>query len=108
MDSKIQRLINETFAWHEEKSGHERLWGWFGLSYASFLVLPRIMMHAMPDEWQRRMAVLLEEYDEAFPSHPATDCNVLKRDAGRFVSWPSWLLHYRRPDLSEIERARSP
>lgn len=25
---------------------------WFGLSYASFLVLPRVLMQDMPPEWQ--------------------------------------------------------
>ena len=28
---------------------------WFGLSYASFLTLPRVLMEAMPEEWQRKM-----------------------------------------------------
>lgn len=38
--------------------GYDALWGWFGLSRASFLVLPRVLMHEMPDDWQLRMAAL--------------------------------------------------
>ena len=30
----------------------ERLSRWFGLSYASWLTMPRVMMEAMPEEWQ--------------------------------------------------------
>jgi len=45
------------------KKGYDKLWSWFGLSYASFLTLPRVMMHEMPDEWQGKMADLLEEWD---------------------------------------------
>src|SRR5690606_33683217 len=39
---------------HQQKQaanqGRERLWTWFSLSYASFLVLPRAGMHQMPDD----------------------------------------------------------
>ncbi|MBT7631292.1 MAG: hypothetical protein HN597_16555 [Desulfobacula sp.] len=50
--------------------GKERLWGWFELSYASFLVIPRVLMHSMPDDWQNQMASLLEEYQDTFPNQP--------------------------------------
>ena len=43
--------------------GHDRLWVWFGLGRPSWLTMPRVMMHAMPDDWQERMAALLEEWD---------------------------------------------
>lgn len=102
----IQKLIDDTTAAHEAQSGHSRLWGWFGLSYASFLVLPRVLMCAMPDDWQKRMAVLLEEYDDAYPQHPDLECNVLWRCGRHFKKWPYWLLNYRHPDTEEIENAR--
>ena len=46
--------------------GRERLWAWFGLTYASWLTMPRVMMHAMPEDWQDRMAQLCEEWDAAW------------------------------------------
>jgi hypothetical protein len=42
---------------------------WFGLTYASYLVLPRSVMQSMPVEWQRRMVALLEEADEQLGRH---------------------------------------
>jgi len=82
--------------------GYDALWLWFGLSRASFLTLPRVLMHEMPDEWQGKMAALLNEMDEAFPKSPAGDA-IVRRRAG---SWPDWLLNYRRPQPSEIDQAR--
>ncbi|MGE4340337.1 MAG: hypothetical protein AB7E55_30965, partial [Pigmentiphaga sp.] len=78
------------------------LWLWFGLSRASFLVLPRILMHDMSDEWQAKMAALLDELDRTFPAHPAGTTLVRRRE-GKF---PSWLLNYRRPDEQELARLR--
>ena len=37
---------------------------WFGLSYASFCVMPRVFMEAMPPEWQGKMAQWLFVYDD--------------------------------------------
>lgn len=103
---EIQELIDDVNAKHEAQRGYARLWGWFGLSYASFLVLPRIMLHAMPDEWQKRLAILLEEYEDAYPNHPPDECRVQHIRNGRFARWPGWLLQYRRPDAERIEEAR--
>lgn len=87
--------------------GHQHLSQWFGLSYASFATLPRILMEAMPDEWQGRMAVLLFEYEASYPVQdhlPGTRVQAV-RD-GKLVSFPPWLLHYRHPDREEIARLR--
>lgn len=48
----------------------EHIHTYFGLSYASHVVLPRTLLQSMPDKWQRRMVRLLEEFDAAFPQHP--------------------------------------
>lgn len=40
--------------------------GWFGLSYASWLVLPRLILQGMPPEWQAKMIALLKEMDDTF------------------------------------------
>lgn len=86
--------------------GHDRLWGWFSLSYASFLTLPRVLMHAMPDEWQAKMAELLEQYDDAFPNRPDFGTRVQVTVAGKLVQTPGWLINYRHPDLGMIDRLR--
>lgn len=99
-------LIDDTNEKHEAQSGTSRLWGWFGLSYAAWCVLPRVLMCAMPDDWQKRMAILLEEYSDAYPNHPDTDCLVLSRKGQRFLKWPGWLTNYRHPNETEIENAR--
>lgn len=87
--------------------GHDRLWNWFGMSYASWLTMPRVMMHAMPDDWQNRMAALCEEWDEAWNSHdmPIPSVSAVG-ERGKFTKWPSWLLNYRHPNATEIERLR--
>ena len=37
---------------------------WFGLSYASYLVLPRSILQSTPQEWQDKFVDLLEELEE--------------------------------------------
>jgi hypothetical protein len=39
---------------------------YFGLSYSSNLVLPRVLMQSMPLEWQYRMVECLRHFDTAF------------------------------------------
>ena len=88
--------------------GYHRLWGWFGLSRASFLTLPRILMHEMPDDWQGKMANLLAEYDATFDRQNFPECKVMAvRDDGKFASWPEWMLNYRRPCMGSIAAIRS-
>jgi len=90
------------------RPGYDDLWLWFGLSRASFLVLPRVLMHEMPDEWQSEMAALLREYRDAFPALPEigtrVQCTTLD---GKLRSFPDWMLDYRHPDKTEISRARA-
>lgn len=44
---------------------HEAIHLWFGLSYASYLTIPRSILQSMPDEWQKKFVLLLDEMDEA-------------------------------------------
>lgn len=86
----------------ESPYGADALHLWFGLSYASFLTLPRSFMQAMPDDWQGRMAQLLNEWDEHWDSdnHPPEQLIVSAKINNKFTSMPSWLKDYRlwRPD----------
>jgi hypothetical protein len=34
---------------------------WFGLSYSSYLVLPRLMLESMPRRWQLKMIALINQ-----------------------------------------------
>jgi len=52
---------------------HEAIHGWFGLTYANYLVLPRTLLQSMPDVWQVKFVHLLREMDEAFEHVPQAD-----------------------------------
>lgn len=88
--------------------GRDRLHLWFGLSYASWLTLPRVAMQDMPDEWQDRMAQLLEEFSDYFSEMdfggtPSVHC---KDAEGKFKPWAAWIGNYRYPDYNALNAAR--
>lgn len=90
-----------------QPTGYDQLWGWFGLSYAAWLTLPRILMHEMPDDWQAKMAQLLEQWDETWDTSDLPCTQVTGVRSNRFVAWPSWLMEYRHPNNAEIEAHRA-
>ncbi len=49
-----------------EDPGGEPVHEWFGLTYSSYQVLPRVLMQSMPVAWQRQMVGLLEQLRDAF------------------------------------------
>ena len=85
----------------------EDLGCWFGLSYASWLTMPRVMMEAMPKEWQQRMARLLNEYEDAFPNQPDIGTRVQITKHGKLVKALPHLLNYRHPDKAKIDAMRA-
>lgn len=71
---------------------------WFGLTYSSYLVVPRTVMEQMPLDWQEKMTELLEFADEYFvPSLPSVTYRVTAIDTntGKFIKDP--LANYRYP-----------
>jgi hypothetical protein len=80
------------------RHGNDALSCFFGLSKASFLTLPRVLMEQMPDEWQGRMAVLLNEMGEKYTTGELEFTVHCKDRKGRFKRIPSELLNYRHPD----------
>lgn len=42
---------------------NEPIHHWFGLTYSSYLVLPRVGLQSMPEPWQRKLVALLEEME---------------------------------------------
>lgn len=89
--------------------GYNRLWAWFGLSRASWLTIPRVLLHEMPQEWQEKMAALLEEMDGVFhfPDDPTDKIIVQRKSDGKFASWPDWVNRYRNPDMDEINKRKA-
>lgn len=87
--------------------GEEALWNQFGLSRASWLVLPRAMMHQMPDDWKLRMAQLMDEFDEKVSELDIDfDVEVSGKRNGKYVSIPDWVTNYRHPRKKLIEAFR--
>lgn len=79
----------------------ERIHGWFSLSYANYMVLPRVLLQSMPDEWQEKFVDLLEEYDDHWCSLPEDfqpgSYRVNAVRDGQLVSLKSYRLpHYNR------------
>ncbi|HBP4588988.1 TPA: hypothetical protein L5618_001177 [Pseudomonas aeruginosa] len=90
----------------QANSGYDQLWAWFGLSRSAYAVLPRVMMHAMPDEWQGRFAELMDEWDDHWPNQPDITAHVQIKQNNRFISTPPWLLNYRHPDHNQLNAMR--
>lgn len=91
-----------------ETPGRDRLWLWFGLGRASFLTMPRVLMHEMPDDWQSKMAALLEEYDATFTEWPPDiGTRVQITDAGKLTRLHGWLKEYRYPAKGKIENLKA-
>lgn len=91
-----------------KRDGYNALWLWFGLERASFCVLPRAFMHEMPDEWQWKMAELLNEWDATWNwDESGIDGNSVHLKRGnKFIAAPDWLVNYRRPDLEKISKMK--
>lgn len=72
---------------------------YFGLSYASYLVLPRSVLQSMPVEWQQRFVGCLKElgqmFDRPLPLEGTYYVRV-KADIGRYLEDP----------LQDYERGR--
>lgn len=90
----------------EISHGRDALWSWFGCSRASFITIPRIMAHDMPDDWQQKMCDLLEEYDATFINQPNLGTRVQCTKGGRLCKWPYWILDYRHPDRVELHKLK--
>ena len=74
----------------------ETIWDFFGLTYASYLVLPRVVMQGMPEEWQKRFVGMMKELEETMGTdhEPEGGYRVLPLDIKKRVT-KSNLPHYR-------------
>jgi hypothetical protein len=73
------------------------MWDWFGLTRASYLVLPRTLLCGMPEEWQEKFANMLDEMREVYDCSQIQDNYTvqLRGENNRFISDP--LRNYRHP-----------
>jgi len=70
--------------------------------------MPRVLMHEMPDEWQGKMAALLNEYDATFANWPSGwGVRAQLTNNGKMQAMPEWLTNYRHPDRAAIAKIRS-
>ena len=78
----------------------------FGLTYAGYFVLHRSLMEAMPADWQRRFASLVDEYWDTYDSAKVPDTFEvrLRDERGRWLTDP--FHDYRHPDRDKIAAAR--
>jgi hypothetical protein len=75
--------------WHDDYSGGP-IWDWFGLSYSSYVVLPRRALCSLPIEWQERFVALMDEAQSLLPPEATEgEYMVRKRIGGRFVADPN-------------------
>lgn len=79
------------------KITENKLWNWFGLSHATYLTIPRVLLHEMPIKWQNKLATLLEEYDNLFPSLPPFSTRVMMIKNKKPTLTPEWIKSYRHP-----------
>jgi hypothetical protein len=91
--------------------GFERLVAFFGAPIRSraFHVWPRVLMHQMPDDWQRRAAELLEEFEAAFPNgDDVFQIRCRSKTTGKLVETPEFYLSYlKRDGLAEVAKMRA-
>lgn len=74
-------------------------WLYFGLSYASWLVLPRVALQSMPDDWQHKFFLLVEELEDTleFPEEYTSEFVVTMKRNGKLAK--NVLPHYRHNRL---------
>lgn len=79
-----------------ETSDKPDIHAWFELTYAQYLVLPRVILQSMPDEWQIKFVELLQEFDAAFD---------WRRD-GCWVQFKDCTGRFMHDELRDYERGR--
>jgi hypothetical protein len=75
----------------------------FGLSHASFLVLPRIALQSMSTEWQHKFFALVDELENTivFPDGYISEYAVTAKHNNKFAK--HGLPHYRHNYLPRKE-----
>lgn len=77
----------------------------FGLTYASFLVVPRTFLMDMPIEWQNKFTKLMEEYNDSINDlSPDYEYNlsVTFKKNGKFTKTPEVFTNYKHPKHMDV------
>lgn len=74
---------------------NEPIHSYFGLSYASYLVVPRSLLQSMPDPWQARLVRCLEELFDTYTNY-AHYVVQTKDERGKFT----------KDNLADYDRGR--
>ena len=69
--------MSEEYTETDYINGADHLSCKFSLSHASFLTIPRVLMEAMPDEWQERMATGFETHKQGRDGDALTELQHL-------------------------------
>lgn len=79
-------------------------WDYFGLSRASWLVLPRVALQSMPLEWQEKFFALVREMEETieYPEGYSGEFSVTMTREGKFAK--GCLPPYRHHTLPTKEK----
>lgn len=99
--------IDEEIEIEDDREYSDHIHDMFGLTYASYLVLPRSILQSMPSDWQCRFRALMKEYDEATSIiDDGVDYQVTGKDGNRFVQDPyrDYQRGRRVVDLAPINR----
>ncbi|WP_053092115.1 hypothetical protein [Stenotrophomonas maltophilia] len=67
---------------------HGPVWDAFGLTRASYLVVPRRTLQSMPLEWQQQFVALMDEAQAYLPADAFPEYTVRRQDNGKFVADP--------------------
>ena len=81
-----------------KQSVHE----WFGLTYANYLVFPRLALQELPEDWQKRFVALMDEAERIMGATPDNYVVLRRGKDGRFRNDP-WA-NYRRSTVEEARR----
>ena len=82
----MEHKFNEDFC-------KEDIHGFFELSYASYLAIPRSILQSMPAQWQHEFTALLEVLQDNYSGYDM-EYTVHARNKGKFISDP--LRNYER------------
>ena len=90
----MEREMGETHWTHA--TDEEPIHSWFELTYANYLAIPRSVLQSMPQEWQKKFVLLMDELDETIDWRREGLVIQRKDERGRYV----------HDDLVDYERGR--
>lgn len=89
--------------------GYNDLWGCFDRGQG-FMIFARSLAHEMPDDWQSRLAELIQEWESTwdFPDDfPVAYVSARNWRTNRFTRWPAWLIQYKYRNREAIDALRA-